>query len=276
MGGIISDNREISVFLINEAVRFGLKKAASIIEFRHQKPLEFIHSNFFECSAGRFPISTNTEKIRMILELPESSDKLLKSFKSKLRSQIKKPIKEGLRAAIGKKELLNDFYRVFTINMRDLGSPVHSRKLFENVLTEFDQDANIVVVYHGKEPVAGSVIIGFKDILENPWASSLRKYSRLSPNMLLYWTMLEHACDHGYRYFDFGRSTHGEGTYKFKEQWGAKPHPLYWYTIHLDGSAESGKAVEKSKFDLAIKYWKMLPVAVTKVLGPRIRKNIGL
>lgn len=49
--------------------------------------------------------------------------------------------------------------------------------------------------------------------------------------MLLYWAMLEYACDQGYRQFDFGRSTPGEGTCRFKEQWGAKSHQLYWYQL---------------------------------------------
>ncbi|MEZ5583585.1 MAG: GNAT family N-acetyltransferase [Candidatus Competibacteraceae bacterium] len=65
--------------------------------------------------------------------------------------------------------------------------------------------------------------------MEIPWASSLRKYNSLSPNMLLYWSVLEFACKKGYRIFDFGRSTPGEGTYRFKEQWGAKPVQLYWH-----------------------------------------------
>jgi len=33
---------------------------------------------------------------------------------------------------------------------------------------------------------------------------------------------------------------------------------------------------EKSKFDKAIHYWQKLPVPVTKILGPMIRKHIGL
>jgi FemAB-related protein (PEP-CTERM system-associated) len=212
----------------------------------------------------------------MLIELPESSEILMKSFKSKLRSQIKKPLKEGLKAKNGGLELLNDFYKVFTVNMRDLGSPVHSKTLIRNVLEEFRDDAKIVMVYKGSEPVACSLIMGFNDVLENPWASALRKYSRLSPNMLLYWKMLEYGCENGFKKFDFGRSTPGEGTYKFKEQWGAKPEPLHWHCISLNGRPKDTGLSEKSKFDKAIQYWQKLPVPVTRILGPRIRKYIGL
>ena len=94
--------------------------------------------------------------------------------------------------------------------------------------------------------------------------------------MLLYWTMLEYACGNGFSYFDFGRSSPGEGTYKFKEQWGAEPNPLYWHYISLDGQPTDEKTDEKSKFEKAIQYWQKLPVSITKVLGPMIRKHIGL
>ena len=82
-------------------------------------------------------------------------------------------------------------------------------------------------MYQGKTPVAAGFLAGFKERLEIPWASSVKAFNKWSPNMLLYWTCLEFACAQGYRTFDFGRSTVGEGTYRFKEQWGAKPHPLY-------------------------------------------------
>jgi serine/alanine adding enzyme len=98
----------------------------------------------------------------------------------------------------------------------------------------------------------------------------------MAPNMLLYWTMLEYACGNGYRYFDFDRSTPDEGTYKFKEQWGAKPTPLHWHYLSLNGTTINEETSEKSKFDKAIQYWQKLPVPVTKILGPMIRKHIGL
>jgi FemAB-related protein (PEP-CTERM system-associated) len=214
----------------------------------------------------------------MILELPDTSEILMSSFKAKLRSQIKKALKEGLTAKIGGMELLDDFYDVFSANMRDLGSPVHSRKLIENVLAAFPGQAKIVVVYRRSfQPLACSIIVGFKDTLENPWASALREYSALSPNMLLYWTMLEYACSQRFEQFDFGRSSPGEGAYSFKEQWGAKPMPLNWHYVGLDERPlPSEGASDKARFEKAISYWQKLPVPVTRILGPRIRKYIGL
>jgi len=314
IGGILANDTETEQALLYEAIELARKLKVDNIELRHINPITSLSqspvsndqmqgSSLFRrsriefsqlfpeaerlkrsnqssksCRKAKnyFTIVTKSHKVRMMLELPESSDVLMKSFKAKLRSQIKKPIKEGLYAKIGGPELLKDFYQVFSINMRDLGSPVHSKKIIQNVLEEFSDQARIVLIYKDKQPVACSLIVGFKDTLENPWASALREYGRLSPNMLLYWTMLEYACDNRYAYFDFGRSSPDEGTYKFKEQWGAKPVPFHWHYIYLKGEPPGLENSEKSKFEKAIQYWQKLPVPVTKVIGPRIRKYIGL
>lgn len=281
LGGILADNEEIERALLFEAIRLGRKLKVSIIELRHAYPLSWFkqinQQELADNSIGRLTYVTKSHKERMLLDLPDSSKILIKSFKSKLRSQIKRSVKEGLYSKIGGFELLEDFYRVFLINMRDLGSPVHSKGLFRCVLKEFSERAKVVVIYKNDQPMAGSLIIGFKNTLENPWASALRKYSRFSPNMLLYWSMLEYACDNGFLCFDFGRSSPGEGTYKFKQQWGAGPTTLYWHYVLLYGRrVDKEEKSEKSGFEKFIRCWQKLPVPVTRILGPMIRKHIGL
>ena len=310
MGGILADNQETEQALLTEAISLGQQLKVDTLELRHQHPLDNRNISPPNLTSSEFSVrtrlcgsvannmglygsvannqdnpenlktrtacATQTHKVRMLLDLPESSEMLMKSFRSKLRSQIRKPTKEGLKTTIGGKELIDDFYHVFSINMRDLGSPVHSKKLMENTLRVFPEHAKIVVVYKGRIPLACSMLFDFRGTIFNPWASSLRQYGRLSPNMLLYWTMLAYACETGCKYFDFGRSTPDEGTYKFKKQWGAKPEPLHWHYIFLNGRPVELETSEKSKFDKAIQYWKKLPVPVTKIIGPRIRKYISL
>jgi len=278
LGGILADNEKTEQALLCHAVWLGEKLKTDHIELRHIEPLASIKTDILSPSGKSWPVQTRSHKVRMLLELPESADTLMKSFKSKLRSQIRRPLKDGLYSKTGGLELLNDFYHVFAVNMRDLGSPVHSKKLMRNILESFPDQAKIITVYKEEQPLAGSLIIGFKDTLENPWASALRKYSRMSPNMLLYWTMLEYACDNGYAYFDFGRSSPDEGTYKFKAQWGAEPTPLHWqYFLRLnDADASQTVTSDSLKYDKAVEYWKKLPVYITKMVGPLIRKHIGL
>jgi FemAB-related protein (PEP-CTERM system-associated) len=278
-GGILGDSRKAEERLLSEVVALGRKIGASSIELRQERLLASGNDlRVFDGGASPNPLlaEVRTNKVRMLLNLPGSSELLMRSFKSKLRSQISKPVKEGLTSVTGGAELLNDFYRVFLVNMRDLGSPVHSMRLMRNVLDEFSQCSRIVAVYKGKEPVAAAFVVGFNQVLRNPWASALRAHASLSPNMLLYLRILEYACDNGYHTFDFGRSTAGEGTYKFKEQWVASPAPLYWHYLSLDGKVPNPEGIGKGNFEKATRYWQKLPLFVTRVIGPSIRKYISL
>jgi hypothetical protein len=144
------------------------------------------------------------------------------------------------------------------------------------VLDEFPEQARLIAIDKGTEAVASALLLGINKTLRNPWVSSLKKYAPLSPNMLLYLRMLEYACEHGYQAFDFGRSSPGEGTYIFKEKWGAAPVPLHWHYISLDGSLPNPESSGKERFEMATHYWKKLPLIVTKLIGPSIRKHISL
>lgn len=259
-GGVVSDDEDTRDLLIEESVRIAKECGASHIEYRQEMPLN-----------NGFPVKTH--KVSMRLDLPDSEDTLWNSLPSKLRSQVRKPQKEGLTVRIGRDEIEN-FYRVFSINMRDLGTPVYTKAFFTNILDHFQQNSWICTVSMGNEPVASGFLLGFKDRLEIPWASSIRKYNRLAPNMLLYWSCLKFACERGFRVFDFGRSTTGESTYRFKEQWGAVPVPLFWHYWMVEEGPLPEINPANPKYNLAIGIWKRLPVSLTNFIGPRIVRNI--
>ncbi len=264
-GGPLGDSEQIVQKLVQEATFLARQKRAKTIQFRQLE----------QARTSSLDFSIRKDKVRMVLDLPESAETLFKSFKAKLRSQIRKPQKEGCHAVIGGLELLDDFYKVFSINMRDLGSPVHSRTLFRWILTVFAHEARICVVFHKSLPVAGGIVICHKKGMEIPWASSLRDSKGLASNMLLYWTLLEYACNNSLESFDFGRSTKGEGTFKFKEQWGARPEELNWTTIPATGSAPvpAGGHDRLRSFE---RIWKMAPVPIANLVGPLVRGLISL
>jgi FemAB-related protein (PEP-CTERM system-associated) len=260
-GGPCADNAEIARNLVDAAVDLAREEGAQHLELRLTED-------------SGFDLRVKASKVAMRLPLPDTSDALWKALGSKLRNQVGKPIKEGLVAKVGGLEELESFYHVFAINMRDLGTPVYSRRFFERTLREFPDNARICTVYHGDQPVAGGFLMGYKDTLEIPWASSLRSVSRLAPNMLLYWRSLQYACEAGYRVFDFGRSSPDAGTYKFKEQWGAKPVPLFWHYWMRDNAALPELNPTNPKYRMAIDLWKRLPVPITRIIGPHIVRNI--
>lgn len=269
-GGILADTPEVSISLFKKAKELMSSLGCKALELRQISKQPFPFDTSISPDGN---LSVISSKVRMFLDLPESPDILFSSFSPKLRSQIRKPQKEGCICLNGGLELIDDFYDVFVYNMRDLGSPVHSKQLIINMLTEYPQSSRLFVVYYLQKPIAGSLIAGVNNILVNPWASFKRSHQKIAPNMLLYWEMLSFAIKNGYRSFDFGRSTPDEGTYKFKAQWGASPQQLHWYKYAAQTETSDNFSSKRGSF---IKIWSRLPPGITRVIGPLLRKHIHL
>lgn len=268
-GGILANNDTIIEKLLDEALEMA-DDLNAVLELRHVKPLS---EELYDSEKTQI----NDSKVSMRLELPQSSEELFNSFKAKLRSQIRRPQKEGMIFKLGGPELIKDFYRVFTVNMRDLGSPVHSKKLFENIFKYMDNTVRIGIVYYNHKAVGAGIISLFKYFVEIPWASTLKKYNKFSPNMLLYWSFLEYTTNNGFKYFDFGRSKSGEGTYKFKKQWGSIEYNLKWFYFYNNDKNYANTSVEaKKSIKLMISLWSKLPLKFSNVLGPILRKQVSL
>jgi FemAB-related protein (PEP-CTERM system-associated) len=265
-GGLLADTSVIARVLLDEAIDQAAQLQA-VLEIRVPEPCPVL-----EQAVGFYQA---TDKCRMVLELPQSAATLWDGFKSKLRSQVSRAMKHRLVHRIGGKELLQDFYLVFSRNMRDMGSPVHSMKWLHAVLVAFGDAAKVGVVYKGAFPVAAGIVLTHGFYATGPWASSLREFNSLSPNMLLYWSFLKYASDRGIKFFDFGRSTPGGGTHVFKRQWGAEPLPLYWFRQGVVGAKKVRPGVDVPQRSLLEWSWKKLPVAVANFLGPPIRKYVS-
>lgn len=260
-GGALAENEDIEEALMQRAGQLAGELGVSHIEFRDDR-----------ARADHWPVKTH--KVAMKLALPDSEEALWKAIGSKLRAQVRRPLKEQANAVTGGIELLPEFYRVFARNMRDLGTPVYSVGLFERLLTLLPDAARIVLVRVAGRPAAAGLLLRHRETMEIPWASSVREYNRLGVNMLLYWEALRHSLFEGCRTFDFGRSTADSGTYKFKRQWGAQPQPLYWHYWLNKGRELPALNPDNPKYDLAVRAWRRLPLWVANIIGPRLVRNL--
>lgn len=270
VGGALAEDSEVSELLIDAAARVARKIKSRFVELR------------FGWSGGADTALADQQaaKVRMVVNLPADAEELLAGFKAKLRSQIKKPLRDGLTACIGGSELLDDFYKIFCENMRDLGSPVHSKRWIESIVAAYGDRARLGLVRAPDgSPAAGGIVLLQRSTVSIPWASALRRYHNFNPNMLLYWTFLAFAADNGFARFDFGRSTPGEGTFKFKEQWGAHPEPLCWQIFTPDGQLRPAADLEitpSKNRQRAEAVWRRLPLVLTNLVGPVMRGHVAL
>lgn len=259
-GGPLADSRGIDNALLAEG-------AAAVARLGVQ------HAEIREMHA-RASLPCRDNKVSMVRSLPQTDAELDRQLGSKLRAQVQRARREAHELRIGGQELLDDFYAVFARNMRDLGTPVYAKQLFSAVLEAWPERSRIVVLSLGGRPVAAGFLVGHADVLEIPWASTLRSVNHMGVNMLLYRSILAHAIEGGYRWFDFGRSTEDASTFRFKKQWGAEPVRHHWHYCLPEGASLPGLNPDNPKFRMLIAAWQRLPVWVTRVIGPVVVRGI--
>lgn len=268
--GIVATDAAAREALLAGAVELADKFHVQYLELRH-------HAHTLKHQS----ISHNRdEKQRMVLDLSGVAggpDGLWDAYSAKVRNQVRKGDKAGLSIRFGGRELIDDFYGVFSTNMRDLGTPVYPRSLFASILDAFGDTAELAVVRHVDTPVAGALLIHGRSagVAESqvPSASCLRSANHTNANMWMYHKMLERAAGRGASHFDFGRSSPDSGTYRFKRQWGAQPEPTTWQYVLRYGDVGAVRP-DNPKYQRRIAAWQKLPVWVTRLVGPRIVRGI--
>ena len=262
-GGVCTDDPQVAAALIDRAIELADQLDVKYLELRHESPVEH----------PKLTVS-RTDKVHLRLALPDSPEILMKSYKSKLRSQIKKASENPFEIAFGALELIDDFYHVFATNMRDLGTPVYPQNLFRAILENFGpQYAELAVVRLEGKAVAGALLIHQERTSQVPSASSLRAYNPRGANLWMYSNLLDRAISKGSSMFDFGRSSLGSGTYKFKEQWGANAHPAVWQYYVREGNPADMRPDSPNKRRL-IEIWQKIPLWLSIMLGPSIVRGI--
>jgi FemAB-related protein (PEP-CTERM system-associated) len=215
-------------------------------------------------------------KVAMTLPLGEAgADAYWKSLDAKVRNQVRKAEKSAVTVKWGREAYLDDFYRVFCVNMRDLGSPTHSKAFFKSVLEHFP-GAEVGAAYREGRCIGGLFRILWRGTLAIPWASTLKEERVHCPNNALYWESIRHAFEQGCRLVDFGRSSRDEGTYRFKKQWLAAESPLHWYQFDVKGEAlKEVRHASAGKLGMMKSVWARLPLGVANFAGPMLRGNIS-
>jgi serine/alanine adding enzyme len=247
---------------------------AALVEraVRHAESLRVRAMELRTRHAAPGPLPVTQRRITVVLPLPDRPESLWDGFRSKLRSQIRRPQKEGMEARFGPDQV-DPFYEVFARKMRDLGTPVLPHAWFARLPRAFGDAVLFGAVYDGDRPVAvGCGFVGFGEF-EMTWAASLPAWDAKAPNMLLYWSFMEAAIARGAGAFNFGRCAEGGGTHRFKRQWGGTDEPLPWQLWPAD-RAHAPPGGESRRYAIAARFWSRLPLAVTRWGGPWLARRL--
>lgn len=261
-GGVLADDDKTARLLIDHALDLADRLKVRRLVLRHEKVIE--HDRLASC-----PV----HKVNVRRPLPTTPEALWKGLGSSVRNQVRKGRKNGLTISWGNEGLLNDFFTVFSRNMRDLGTPVFGRGLFRAIIRQFSDRAEFCIAHAGKTPIAAALLIHGWGITEVPSASSLRQYKSTCANMFMYYHLLERTIERGQEIFDFGRCTPDSPVLRFKQQWGGQAEPAAWQTDIYTVDASDTRP-DHPRYQHLVRAWRCLPVPLTRWIGPTIARGI--
>lgn len=244
--------------IINKAIDLCKEKGCSYIELGSSKPLNL---NW----------EVSKDQVSFKIDLSSGPDYLFKHIGRKVRGAILRGQKNNLYYKIGS-DYINDFFRIYSISVKRLGTPVHSLNFF-NELVKTSKDFNVMVVFNSDDIAISSVLFAVDEDTIYPLAAGgLKEYIHLSADSFKYWKLIEYGCELSKKYFDYGRSPKDSGSYHFKKRWCAEEQQLYYYFYFNKPSKIITR--ESMKYKAFSCMWRKIPVSVSRLVGPYLRKYI--
>jgi len=263
-GGAIADSEDILRQLEAEACQLAEQLGVDYLELRYKEQqnstllLKQAHSTFG-------------------FDLVESNEKILASIKKKQRAVVRHSLKNELSLSIKSgEENLNDFYQLLSTSYRNLGTPIFTKKYFENLAATFSDCSDIAVI-RDKDNQPSSAVMNFyfnEQVL--PYYGGGNDSARgLKSADFMYYQVMCHALDKGKSWFDFGRSKNESGPYKYKKNWGMEPKSLYYYYHLVNADELPNLSPNNPKYKMFISMWQKLPLKLSQFIGPFLSKYLG-
>lgn len=263
-GGILADNPRAAAQLAETAWALADRLSCPVMEVR----------------GGMSPgpeWSVDTARyIGFVRDLAEDDDAELLAIPRKQRAEVRKALDTELEVHVGHgPDEQAEHYSVYAESVRNLGTPVFPRTLFSEVLREFGQSADVLVVRHEGVAVSSVLSLYWKGTVYPYWGGGTAAARRLRANDRMYFELMRHARTRGCKRFDFGRSKTGTGAAAFKKNWGFVGEPLTYYERVADGATARDASPANPKYSLQVALWSKLPLAVANRIGPWISRGLG-
>jgi len=263
-GGAIADSDLLTRALEDEACQLAEKLHVDYLELRYKEKqdssllLKQAHSTF-GC------------------EIAENSDQILANIKKKQRAVIRHSLKNELTFSLETdKKNLHDFYRLLSTSYRNLGTPIFTKRYFENLIETFGDCSDIVIIKN-KENQPSSTVMNFyfQDQVLPYYGGGNDSARGLKSADFMYYQVMCHAQEKGKTWFDFGRSKNDSGPYKYKKNWGMEAKPLYYYYHLVNAKELPNLSPNNPKYKFFISMWQKLPLKVSQFVGPFLSKYLG-
>jgi FemAB-related protein (PEP-CTERM system-associated) len=264
-GGPLAADAESEAALIAHAEALLVRTGASALEFRHLAP------------AAPTAVAGWTERPDLYVTfrkmIGSDHERNMKAIPRKQRAMVRKGIQNGLTSVVDRD--VKVLHRIYAESVRNLGTPVFSRRYFQILMDVFAGSADIVTIMDRDTPIASVMNFYFRNEVLPYYGGGSAAARGRAGNDFLYWETMRRAADRGCTLFDFGRSKIGTGSFAFKHNWGFEPEKLHYRFRLKPGSTIPDHNPLNPKYRLFIAAWKRLPLPVANFIGPFIVRGVG-
>jgi len=205
--------------------------------------------------------------------IDEDVEQNMKNIPRKQRAMVRKGIQAGLRCE--QDQDVNRFFDVYASSVHGMGTPVFSKKYFQVLQEVFGRQCEMSIAHKDGDVNAAVMSFYFRDQVLPYYGGGYAVARKNKAFDFMYWDLMRRSCEKGITWYDYGRSKVGTGSYSFKKNWGFEPQPLHYEFQLIKSKSIPDINPLNPKYQMFIAAWKRLPLAVTKVLGPHIVRNLG-
>lgn len=260
-GGAAADDDEVAAALEQAACDLADQLGVDYLELRNRHP--------------RHPDWPTQSELYVTFrkDLDADPEVNMQAIPRKQRRMVRKGIKAELVGELDSS--VDRFYPAYAESVRNLGTPVFSRRYFALLMDEFGDDCEVMSVVKEGTPVAAVMSFYFRDEVLPYYGGGTAAARPLAANDFMYWDLMRRATERGLKVFDYGRSKRGTGSFSFKKNWGFEPQTLYYEYYLVKANEMPAINPNNPKYRLFIDLWKRLPLKLSMILGPAIVKNLG-
>jgi FemAB-related protein (PEP-CTERM system-associated) len=206
-------------------------------------------------------------------EMDPDPEKNMAAIPRKQRAMVRKGIKAGLISEIDAD--VERFFTAYSTSVHRLGTPVFSKKYFRLLKETFGDDCELMTITKDGRIISSVMSFYFRDEVLPYYGGGMPEAREVAGNDFMYWELMRRTCVRGYRIFDFGRSKKGTGSHDFKKNWGFEPTPLHYEYKLVKSTEVPDTNPLNPKYQLMIRTWRKMPLALANAIGPHIVKNLG-
>ena len=277
---------------MSDAAGAALRARAS--ELARELPVEVLELRNREPSPSGWPVKDLYYTFRKPIDADNAAN--LKAIPNRQRAMLRKALKDGLYGEEVKGTAR--LYRVYAESLRNLGTPVFSRRYLELLREEFGDACRVLMIRQtpggtpvdgtddnallagvrgeGGEDVAGVLSFYFRgEVLPYYGGSVTRARTIKGCNHFLYWELLRRSAVESLGVFDFGRSKKDTGPFAFKKNFGFDPAALPYEYDLVTAQELPDLNPNNPKYRLLVDSWRRLPLPVANLLGPPLARSLG-